>query len=52
MTRDGLLSEHARWPNVAVSFLPGRDHTLRPLWMHRHVDAALDAALDGILSSS
>jgi hypothetical protein len=52
MTRDGLLSQHARWPNVAVSFLPGRDHTLRPLWMHRHVDAALDAALDGILSSS
>jgi hypothetical protein len=52
MTRDGLLSQHARWPNVAVSFLPGRDHTLRPLWMHRHVDTALDAALDGILSSS
>ena len=52
MTRDGLLSDHARWPNVAVSFLPGRDHTLRPLWMHQHVDAALDAALDGILASS
>ncbi len=52
MTRDGLLSQHARWPNVAVSFLPGRDHTLRPLWMHQHVDAALDAALDGILAGS
>ena len=52
MVRDGLLSQHARWPNVAVSFLPGRDHTLRPLWMHPHVDAALDAALDGILAGS
>jgi hypothetical protein len=52
MTRDGLLSQHARWPNVAVSFLPGRDHTLRPLWMQQYVDAALDAALDGILAGS
>ena len=52
MTRDGLLAQQSRWPNVAVSFLPGRDHTLRPLWMHEHVDAALDAALDGILAGS
>ena len=52
MSRDGLLAQRARWPNVAVSFLPGRDHTLRPLWMHEHVDAALDAALDGILAGS
>lgn len=51
MRRDGLLSQRSRWPNIAVSILPGRDHTLRPLWMHEHVDAALDAALEAALAS-
>jgi hypothetical protein len=45
LVRDGLL-EGARWPNVSVAAVPGRDHTLRPLWMHEHVDAALDEALE------
>jgi hypothetical protein len=40
-----LLSQPSRWGNVFVTNLPGRDHTLRPLWMHQHVDAALDDAL-------
>ena len=50
--RDGLTSQPARWPNVTVSLLPGRDHTLRPLWMHEHVDAALDAAIEEVLAGS
>ncbi|MFZ1879233.1 MAG: alpha/beta fold hydrolase [Gaiellaceae bacterium] len=40
-----FLSQPSRWGNVSVTNLPGRDHTLRPLWMHEHVDAALDGAL-------
>jgi len=45
LTRDGLLAQPERWPTVTVTRLPGRDHTLRPLWMHEHVVAALDGAL-------
>jgi alpha-beta hydrolase superfamily lysophospholipase len=41
----GLLPPSDRWPNVELETIPGRDHTLRPLWMHEHVHAALDRAL-------
>ena len=50
LTRAGLLAQEGRWPTVSLSKLPGRDHTLRPLWMHEHVVAAMDAALDAELS--
>jgi hypothetical protein len=50
LTRAGLLAQEGRWPTVTLSKLPGRDHTLRPLWMHEHVVAAMDAALDAELS--
>jgi hypothetical protein len=52
LIRDGLLSQRDRWPNVTTKSIPGRDHTLRPLWMHEHVDAALDAALEQSLTAS
>ncbi len=50
LTRGGLLAQPSRWPTVSVALLPGRDHTLRPLWMHEHVVAAMDEALDAELS--
>jgi hypothetical protein len=50
LTSAGLLSDQMRWPLVSVRHVPGRDHTLRPLWMHEHVDAAMDWALDGELA--
>lgn len=51
LVRDGLLSQPRRWPNVTATLIPGRDHTLRPLWMHEHVDSALDHALEATLAS-
>lgn len=42
----GLLFDDSRWPNLAVELLPGRDHTFRPPWMHRHVHEAVDRALE------
>ncbi len=50
LTRGGLLAQESRWPTVSVVRLPGRDHTLRPLWMHEHVAAAMDGALDAELA--
>jgi alpha-beta hydrolase superfamily lysophospholipase len=41
----GLLPPNERWPNVELAMLPGRDHTLRPLWMHEHVHRAVDRAI-------
>jgi pimeloyl-ACP methyl ester carboxylesterase len=40
-----LTSQPPGWGNVLLRRLPGRDHTLRPVWMHSHADAALDDAL-------
>ncbi len=45
LERAGLLSSHERWANVSLRRLPGRDHQLRPLWMHEHVVSAMDEAL-------
>jgi hypothetical protein len=33
------------WPNVTLRLVPGRDHLFRPVWMHEHVHAAVDASL-------
>jgi pimeloyl-ACP methyl ester carboxylesterase len=45
LRRYGYVAEHMRWPNISYRRIPGRDHTLRPLWMHSHVTAELDNAL-------
>ena len=44
----GPLDAH---PNVTLEALPGRDHVLRPVWMHEHVHAAVDRALERALGS-
>lgn len=46
LQREGRLSKLDRWPNVELSLLAGRDHTLRPPESQRDADAALDRALD------
>lgn len=35
----------ARWPNVTIADLPGRDHTVRPMAAQQRVRAMLDEAL-------
>jgi hypothetical protein len=41
----GATGRPDRWPNLEFVDLPGRDHVLRPLWMHEHVYAAVDRAI-------
>jgi alpha-beta hydrolase superfamily lysophospholipase len=48
----GIPARADRWPGVEFVELPGRDHTLRPVWMHEHVHAAVDGALESELRRS
>ncbi len=41
----GMVIRPDRWPRLEFVKLPGRDHILRPLWMHAHVQQAVDRAL-------
>jgi hypothetical protein len=52
LMQDGLLAGGGRWPGISLEWIPGRDHTLRPLWMHEHAVAALDGALAAELGSA
>jgi hypothetical protein len=49
LAEGGLLPNGARWPGVELVVVPGRDHTLRPLWMHESVRSAVDGAVAGEL---
>jgi len=51
LERQGRLEQGDRWPNLEVDLIPGRDHTLRPLYSQRHAHDALDRALDRELAS-
>jgi alpha-beta hydrolase superfamily lysophospholipase len=42
---DGLLAHLGRWPNVVLTHLPGRDHTLRPVVAQRAYHELLDGEL-------
>ncbi len=42
----GLLTRANRWSHVELVELPGRDHVLRPLWMHEHVEGAVAEVLE------
>ena len=46
----GMLTRADRWSRVQFLDLPGRDHVLRPLWMHEHVHATVDGVLESELS--
>jgi dienelactone hydrolase len=46
LERAGLFAQPDRWPNVRRIRIPGRDHTLNPIWMHAPASAALDEAID------
>lgn len=41
----GILGAGDRWPQIELVDLPGRDHILRPLWMHEHVHETIDRVL-------
>ena len=48
----GFIGRANRWPNLEFVDLPGRDHVLRPRWMHEHVYAAIDRALGAELADA
>jgi hypothetical protein len=45
LAEEGLFDQPERWPNVHCTRIPGLDHTVSPVWMHRHAHAALDDAI-------
>lgn len=51
LTSGGWLPEIESWPNVTVTRVAVRDHTLRPLMAQEAAHAALDAALDAELAA-
>ena len=57
LKREGHLARLHRWPNLTIAaderLRSGtrEDHTLRPLWLQRHVHALLDATLEAELES-
>jgi hypothetical protein len=46
LERQGRLPRNERWPNIKLELIPGRDHTLRPLYSQERAHEALDRALD------
>lgn len=46
LTRDGVLGRLARWPNVTLESLPGRDHTLRHVGAQQAVRDLLERELE------
>ncbi len=48
---DGYFERIAQWPTISVGFLPGGDHTLRPLRAQTAAHDAIDAALSRLLKA-
>ena len=51
LTADGWLPQIEDWPNVTVTRLAVRDHTLRPLMAQQEAHAALDRAVEAELGA-
>ncbi len=51
LTSSGLIGRTAPWPGVVLERIPVADHTFRPVWAQRFVQAALDGWLERILAS-
>jgi alpha-beta hydrolase superfamily lysophospholipase len=49
LTEAGLFSQLENWPSVTRRQIPGRDHTLKPIWMHRFATRAFDEVIEGEL---
>jgi alpha-beta hydrolase superfamily lysophospholipase len=49
LAAQGFLSGADRWNRVQFVDLPGRDHVLRPLWMHGALCETVDAVLEAEL---
>jgi hypothetical protein len=45
LEEEGILGRLERWPNIALEWLPARDHTLRPIVAQRAVRELLDRHL-------
>ncbi len=50
LAADGVFDHLDRWPNVFLTSLPGRDHTLRPIVAQQAALELLDAELDRLLA--
>lgn len=50
LAHQGRLAQSDRWPNIEVDLIPGRDHTLRPLYSQQRALDQLDQALERELS--
>jgi hypothetical protein len=48
----GIIGQTERWPHIEFVDLPGRDHVLRPLWMHERAYEAVHRALNSELRRS
>jgi len=49
LTEAGLFAQRDRWPNVTRREIPGREHTLKPVWMHRYAGQAFDEVVQSEL---
>ncbi len=48
----GYMDQLARWPNMTLELVGGRDHTMRPFSTQRAVHVALDRALEQMIETS
>jgi pimeloyl-ACP methyl ester carboxylesterase len=50
LTEATVFAQPERWPNVTRRLIPGREHTLKPVWMHVFAGAAFDEVVESELA--